>query len=220
SVELHTAAPRLSDAGLWLCAHPHAGFRGRGQRRRCHGRWATSRRVPPRQASGGIAQVARLPRVTAHRDPPDFADPLVAPRICRCPRVPRIPERSRARVSRADDRPGLRSRRRAVLGGNAPRSCHPDRHCAADRRTTRRATRADLRALERSRGGVPMSSALPTARRLRGRPARPNGWQTLLLLSPWLVTFAIFGIFPPVYALAISFFDYSLLNPQWDFVGM
>ncbi|MCC5876377.1 MAG: sugar ABC transporter permease, partial [Candidatus Sumerlaeia bacterium] len=51
------------------------------------------------------------------------------------------------------------------------------------------------------------------------RPARPNGWQTIALLSPWLVTFAIFGIFPPIYALTISFFDYSLLNPSWDFVG-
>jgi multiple sugar transport system permease protein len=34
------------------------------------------------------------------------------------------------------------------------------------------------------------------------------------------LTFVVFGIFPPVYALTISFFDYSLLNPRWDFVGM
>ncbi len=61
---------------------------------------------------------------------------------------------------------------------------------------------------------------LPARRGSRGRTARPNGWQTLLLLSPWLVTFVVFGIFPPAYALTVSFFDYSLLNPRWDFVGM
>lgn len=53
----------------------------------------------------------------------------------------------------------------------------------------------------------------------RGRPARPGAWQTLLLLSPWLATFLIFGIFPPLFALTVSFFDYSLLNPSWDFAG-
>jgi multiple sugar transport system permease protein len=54
----------------------------------------------------------------------------------------------------------------------------------------------------------------------RHRPARPGRWQTLALLSPWLLTFLIFGIFPPLYALAISFFDYSLLNPRWEFAGL
>lgn len=56
--------------------------------------------------------------------------------------------------------------------------------------------------------------------RLHRSPCRPNRLQTLLLLSPWLVTFVAFGIFPPIFALAVSFYDYSLLNPQWDFAGI
>lgn len=51
------------------------------------------------------------------------------------------------------------------------------------------------------------------------RPGRPSAWQTFLLLSPWFFTFLIFGIFPPLYALTVSFFDYSLLNPSWEFAG-
>ena len=52
------------------------------------------------------------------------------------------------------------------------------------------------------------------------KPSRPNGLQTLVLLSPWILTFGIFGIFPPVYAFVMSFFRYSLLNPEWDFNGV
>jgi multiple sugar transport system permease protein len=51
-------------------------------------------------------------------------------------------------------------------------------------------------------------------------PAQPNGWQTLLLLSPYIATFIVFGLLPPLYGLLISFFNYSLLNPKWDFAGL
>lgn len=52
------------------------------------------------------------------------------------------------------------------------------------------------------------------------KPSRPGRWQTIILLSPWLVTFLIFGLFPPIYALIISFCDFSLLNPQWKFIAL
>ncbi|ABR30555.1 carbohydrate ABC transporter permease [Thermosipho melanesiensis] len=44
--------------------------------------------------------------------------------------------------------------------------------------------------------------------------------ETFLLLSPFLILFAVFGIFPIVYSFFMSFTDYSALSPEFNFVGL
>ena len=43
---------------------------------------------------------------------------------------------------------------------------------------------------------------------------------TLLFLSPWLVTLILFWLFPLVYSFYLSFTDYTILNPQPNFIGL
>lgn len=42
---------------------------------------------------------------------------------------------------------------------------------------------------------------------------------TLLFLCPWLITFLIFGIYPLIYSVVISFSKYNLLNSHMSFTG-
>ncbi len=42
----------------------------------------------------------------------------------------------------------------------------------------------------------------------------------LLLLSPWILTFLIFWLFPLVYSLVMGFTDYRLIAQGWDWVGL
>ncbi len=49
---------------------------------------------------------------------------------------------------------------------------------------------------------------LPTGRRKRFEPS------TWILLSPWILSLAIFGLYPFGFSFVLSFFDYSPLNPQ------
>jgi multiple sugar transport system permease protein len=41
----------------------------------------------------------------------------------------------------------------------------------------------------------------------------------LLLVSPWVLTFLVFWLFPLVYALVMGFTDYRLLGKGWNWVG-
>ncbi len=43
---------------------------------------------------------------------------------------------------------------------------------------------------------------------------------TLLFLSPWLLTLALFWLFPLFYSLYLSFTDYSLGQRAYDFIGI
>src|SRR6266508_3039606 len=52
-----------------------------------------------------------------------------------------------------------------------------------------------------------------------GAPARPRAWSinapaltSWALLSPWAISFALFGLFPFVFSLAASFSDYSPIH--------
>ena len=42
---------------------------------------------------------------------------------------------------------------------------------------------------------------------------------TILFLCPWLITFLVFGIYPLIYSVVISFCKYNLLNSHMAFVG-
>ncbi|HOD67004.1 MAG TPA: sugar ABC transporter permease [candidate division Zixibacteria bacterium] len=42
----------------------------------------------------------------------------------------------------------------------------------------------------------------------------------LLLLSPWILSFAVFWLFPLVYSLVMGFTDYRLLAPAWRWIGL
>jgi multiple sugar transport system permease protein len=42
---------------------------------------------------------------------------------------------------------------------------------------------------------------------------------TFLFLSPWLILFAIFSIYPLVFSIIVSLSKYSGLNPRMEFVG-
>ncbi|KLO21932.1 ABC transporter permease [Marinitoga sp. 1197] len=44
--------------------------------------------------------------------------------------------------------------------------------------------------------------------------------ETLILLSPYLILFAIFGIFPIAYSFFMSFTNYTGLNPHYDLIGL
>ncbi|WGS63945.1 carbohydrate ABC transporter permease [Marinitoga aeolica] len=44
--------------------------------------------------------------------------------------------------------------------------------------------------------------------------------ETLILLSPFLIIFLIFGVFPIVYSFFMSFTDYSGINPHYNFIGL
>ncbi|QTA38736.1 sugar ABC transporter permease [Thermosipho ferrireducens] len=46
------------------------------------------------------------------------------------------------------------------------------------------------------------------------------GFETFLLLSPFLILFVVFGIFPILYSFFMSFTDYSALSPEYNFVGL
>lgn len=39
-------------------------------------------------------------------------------------------------------------------------------------------------------------------------------------LSPWLLLFALFGLFPVIYSLYLSFLRYTMLNPEMQWVGI
>lgn len=45
-------------------------------------------------------------------------------------------------------------------------------------------------------------------------------FETLLLLSPFLIIFLIFGAFPIIFSFFISFTDYSGLSPKFNLVGL
>ena len=45
-------------------------------------------------------------------------------------------------------------------------------------------------------------------------------FETLLLLSPFLIIFLIFGAFPIIFSFFISFTDYSGLSPKFSLVGL
>ncbi|ANQ53765.1 carbohydrate ABC transporter permease [Thermosipho sp. 1070] len=44
--------------------------------------------------------------------------------------------------------------------------------------------------------------------------------ETFFLLSPFLILFAIFGLFPILHSFFMSFTNYSALSPDFDFVGL
>ncbi len=44
--------------------------------------------------------------------------------------------------------------------------------------------------------------------------------ETLILLSPWIVLFSVFGIFPIIFSLYMSFTNYTGLSPHFNFVGL
>lgn len=44
--------------------------------------------------------------------------------------------------------------------------------------------------------------------------------ETFLLLLPFLILFAVFGVFPIAYSFFMSFTDYSALSPDFNFVGL
>jgi len=45
-------------------------------------------------------------------------------------------------------------------------------------------------------------------------------YTTLIFLSPWVLTFLVFGIYPLVYSVIISLCKYNLLNSQLSFAGL
>lgn len=62
-------------------------------------------------------------------------------------------------------------------------------------------------------------------KRIRGiRPAYKFSFSrdksTILFLCPWLLTFLVFGIYPLMYSVVISFSKYNLLNSQLAFAGL
>ena len=66
-----------------------------------------------------------------------------------------------------------------------------------------------------------MRSAVVTNRsRANPRPAR-SGRSTLIFLSPWLVSFGVFWLFPLVFSLVLSFMQFNPLRPDLArFVGL
>jgi len=42
----------------------------------------------------------------------------------------------------------------------------------------------------------------------------------LLYLSPWLLTFLIFGLYPLIYSIVISFSSYDILTSRFDLIGL
>lgn len=44
--------------------------------------------------------------------------------------------------------------------------------------------------------------------------------ETLILLSPWIVLFSVFGIFPIAFSLYMSFTNYTGLSPHFNFIGV
>ncbi len=42
----------------------------------------------------------------------------------------------------------------------------------------------------------------------------------ILLASPWILTFLAFWLFPLIYSLFLSFTDYRLLRPSYNWVGL
>ena len=48
----------------------------------------------------------------------------------------------------------------------------------------------------------------------------PQLRSTLLLLSPWIVSFLIFWAYPLLYALFLSFTKYRTLNNAWVWIGL
>ncbi|KAF2956134.1 sugar ABC transporter permease [Marinitoga sp. 38H-ov] len=49
---------------------------------------------------------------------------------------------------------------------------------------------------------------------------RKYKFETFILLSPFLIIFMIFGVFPIGYSLYMSFTNYTGLNPNYDFIGI
>lgn len=47
-----------------------------------------------------------------------------------------------------------------------------------------------------------------------------SNYTTFIFLSPWLLIFFIFGIYPLIYSILISFSKYDLLTSQLSFVGL
>jgi multiple sugar transport system permease protein len=52
------------------------------------------------------------------------------------------------------------------------------------------------------------------------RRKHPQFGSTLLLLSPWLIAFALFWAYPLGYAFFLSFTKYRTLNNQWIWIGL
>ena len=44
--------------------------------------------------------------------------------------------------------------------------------------------------------------------------------KSFLYLSPWLITFLAFGLYPLVYSIIISFTNYDILTSQFNFIGL
>ncbi len=45
-------------------------------------------------------------------------------------------------------------------------------------------------------------------------------WFLFAFLSPWLILFAVFGLYPILFSFAVSFTQYSGINPNMKFVGL
>lgn len=45
-------------------------------------------------------------------------------------------------------------------------------------------------------------------------------WVLFIFLSPWLILFIIFGLYPIIFSFVVSFFKYSGINPIMEFVGL
>ncbi len=52
------------------------------------------------------------------------------------------------------------------------------------------------------------------------RRKHPQFGSTLILLSPWLLAFALFWAYPLVYAFILSFTKYRTLNNEWIWIGL
>ena len=52
---------------------------------------------------------------------------------------------------------------------------------------------------------------------MKGNTRNLKGW---LLFSPWLITFAVFWLFPLVYSFILSLTDYRLLSSDVRWLGM
>jgi multiple sugar transport system permease protein len=65
---------------------------------------------------------------------------------------------------------------------------------------------------------LPVSDPDPARRRARRRASRRNTLSALLFLSPWLVGFLIFTLWPLIYSAYLSLTDYDVINDP-NFVG-
>ena len=47
-----------------------------------------------------------------------------------------------------------------------------------------------------------------------------NGITNFTLISPWILTFVVFWLYPLLYSLYLSFTEYNTLNRELTFIGL